>query len=122
MAQKNGYPSDSLIAFVDCPSPNSPDTPSPLDPKKSSRFLSHRNVVENILDMVDAIPSCDLEEFRNARRDLVSQIQDHLDFLDRCVVQEWLKQKTASTMFPLELDIPEVIQTRKFFTTSQFSR
>jgi len=115
LSQKSCSLPSSTLVFVEQPALSSSDTPGALDPRKSVLFLSHRSAIEKTIELIDSVSSENQDSVQTARRDLIREIQDYQDFLDRMVTQEWLRQK-AENVKPysyLGSILPELVETRK---------
>ncbi|KAI6108669.1 hypothetical protein EV401DRAFT_1891792 [Pisolithus croceorrhizus] len=111
LSQKSCLPPTSNVVFTQPPELSSPDTPGPLDMKKSALFLAHQSAIGKTMELVDSVSSQSHDSVRTARRNLIREIQDYQGFLERIVTQEWLRQKAENVKFKsyLRSILPELV-------------
>lgn len=73
------------------------DEPCPPPPYKLNRaFLEHQDWMLNLLERIDAIQSHGDASFREQRRSLTVEIQEHEAFLDAEISHAWHNHKARS--------------------------
>lgn len=71
LSQKSCLPPTSNVVFTQPPELSSPDTPGPLDMKKSALFLAHQSAIGKTMELVDSVSSQSHDSVRTARRNLI---------------------------------------------------
>ncbi|KAI6114577.1 hypothetical protein EDD16DRAFT_1521001 [Pisolithus croceorrhizus] len=112
LSQKSCFPPTTTVVFIEPPELSSPDTPGPLDGKKSALFLAHKSAIEKTIELVGSVLNQNHASMRTARYSLIREIQDYQSFLDRIVTQEWLRQKAENVKFKsyLRSVLPELVE------------
>ncbi|KAI6167158.1 hypothetical protein EDD17DRAFT_1752517 [Pisolithus thermaeus] len=99
LSQKSCLPPTSNVVFTQPPELSLPDTPGPLDMKKSTLFLAHQSAIRKTMELIDSVSSQSHDSMRTARCNLIREIQDYQGFLECIVTQEWLRQKAKNVKF-----------------------
>jgi len=87
----------SGLKFLPTSSNSSDDLPPLVDPSRSHSFCNHHQLIRKVLEYVVAVSSDD-EAIMEERNQLISDIQDHLDYLNRTVKYEWLRQQATDSL------------------------
>jgi len=87
----------SGLKFLQTSLNSSDDLPPLVDPSCSHSFCSHHQLIRKILEYIIAVSS-DEEGIMEERNQLLSDIQDHLDYLDHTVKYEWLHQQGTDSL------------------------
>jgi len=87
----------SGLKFLPTSSNSSDDLPPLVDPSCSHSFCNHHQLIRKVLEYVVAVSSDD-KAIMEGRNQLISDIQDHLDYLNRTVKYEWLRQQATDSL------------------------